>query len=209
MGYNEEYYKQNREKIIQQKREYNRKNKELIAMKMREYRKNNPEKVKETQRKARASHLEYMKQYNKDYYLRQKEKLLADNKKYRQGHRERLNAKKKEWVKNNPEKRAMYSHNYQSNHPEDALQRQIRYLTKVGKENNMDYYETKLALHTWSRAVKKRDNNKCVRCGSISKLEAHHIKHKKNEPQLAFDVSNGETLCDQCHYREHGKLSDK
>lgn len=167
------------------------------------------EKCKEIQKKSNVRHPETKLNYNHNYYLRKKEELLADNKKYRQENREYLRLKKNEWNKNNPQLRAKYTREYQQKNPEAVLQRQIRYLEKIGEENNMNYYETKLALHTWSRAVKKRDGYKCVRCGSTTKLEAHHIKHKKNEPKSAFDVSNGETLCDQCHYREHGKLLGK
>lgn len=57
-------------------------------------------------------------------------------------------------------------------------------------------------LVEWSKAVRARDG-KCVRCGSTDSLHAHHIKRKSEHPELALEVSNGETLCDTCHYAEH------
>lgn len=54
----------------------------------------------------------------------------------------------------------------------------------------------------WSAVVKERDKN-CVRCGSTYKLHAHHIKSFKDHPDLRYEVSNGETLCQKCHIRHH------
>lgn len=71
----------------------------------------------------------------------------------------------------------------------------------------------------WMEAVKARDG-KCIRCGSISALEAHHIKpladlvtelgvtsrdDARKHAVAIWDLSNGETLCGDCHYAEHGR----
>jgi hypothetical protein len=52
----------------------------------------------------------------------------------------------------------------------------------------------------WKAEVFKRDNYTCQHCGSKKELEAHHIKAVKDYPELRHDVSNGLTLCHQCHY---------
>lgn len=57
-------------------------------------------------------------------------------------------------------------------------------------------------LSKWSRLVRNRDK-KCMYCGSIENLHAHHIKHKIDYPELAFDICNGITLCSDCHYKVH------
>lgn len=57
-------------------------------------------------------------------------------------------------------------------------------------------------LKEWSRLVRDRDG-KCVRCGSLEKLHAHHIKRKSEFPELKLSLSNGETLCVGCHAKEH------
>ena len=51
----------------------------------------------------------------------------------------------------------------------------------------------------WRTAVLKRDGNRCTKCGSTKKLEAHHIKEVSDYPDLATVVSNGQTLCNSCH----------
>ena len=71
----------------------------------------------------------------------------------------------------------------------------------------------------WMDAVKARDG-KCLRCGSAEKLESHHkrplgeliaelgIQSREDARQHAavlWDISNGETLCERCHYAQHGR----
>lgn len=71
----------------------------------------------------------------------------------------------------------------------------------------------------WMDAVKARDG-KCTRCGSMGDLESHHktgraalierlgiasrADARAHAAQL-FDIQNGETLCRECHYIEHGR----
>ena len=73
----------------------------------------------------------------------------------------------------------------------------------------------------WMDAVKERDKA-CVKCGSTNRLESHHkrpfaeiivfnkIKNRedaRNTPEL-WDIENGITLCEQCHYKVHGRNYD-
>lgn len=70
----------------------------------------------------------------------------------------------------------------------------------------------------WMDAVKERDG-KCVNCGSIEVLESHHIiplaqliemngvtdrDMARNTPEL-WNIDNGITLCQPCHYKVHGR----
>lgn len=54
---------------------------------------------------------------------------------------------------------------------------------------------------TWRIAVYERDNYTCQKCGSkkSDSFNAHHIKAFKHYPELRFVVSNGLTLCKDCH----------
>lgn len=55
----------------------------------------------------------------------------------------------------------------------------------------------------------ERDNYECQECkrrGKYSKgRNVHHIKELRDRPDLAYTLSNLETLCIQCHNLEHGK----
>ena len=53
-------------------------------------------------------------------------------------------------------------------------------------------------LALWSRAVKVRDNFKCVHCGARDTLESHHI-FKVRHAMLKYNLDNGITLCKVCH----------
>lgn len=60
-------------------------------------------------------------------------------------------------------------------------------------------------LAHWRKAVYKRDGYACQKCGKRGRgLQAHHIKPFIDFPDLRLDVSNGITLCLDCHEHEHG-----
>ena len=54
----------------------------------------------------------------------------------------------------------------------------------------------------WKKDVFHRDRNKCVKCGAVEYLEAHHIIRWIDAPFLRVVVNNGETLCNECHKLE-------
>lgn len=56
----------------------------------------------------------------------------------------------------------------------------------------------------WRTAVFERDHYRCQDCGAFDvQLNAHHIKSWARHPSLRFDVSNGVTLCEDCHKERH------
>src|SRR3990167_1674682 len=63
----------------------------------------------------------------------------------------------------------------------------------------------------WRDVVFNRDDYTCQECGDRSGqghavyLHAHHLKPFATFPELRFIVSNGLTLCDECHYDRHKK----
>lgn len=64
-----------------------------------------------------------------------------------------------------------------------------------------------LDFKLWREAVFRRDDWTCCHCGNRGGvLHPHHILHFAKFPLLRFDVGNGETLCQNCHQKEHSKI---
>lgn len=61
-------------------------------------------------------------------------------------------------------------------------------------------------LKEWAIAVKERDGYVCTVCGIDDgrKVHAHHKLSKSKHPELAYNVSNGATVCVSCHSWVHG-----
>lgn len=58
----------------------------------------------------------------------------------------------------------------------------------------------------WSKAVKERDKFTCQECDQIGgKLHSHHIKPWADYPDLRLELSNGVTLCKECHQLLHAE----
>lgn len=78
---------------------------------------------------------------------------------------------------------------------------------KVGRKQYKRYIHqcSSLEYKKWRSGVFERDNWICQTCGARSKtgepvyLEAHHIKGWAKYPKLRYVVSNGITLCEECH----------
>jgi 5-methylcytosine-specific restriction enzyme A len=94
------------------------------------------------------------------------------------------------------------------------------------KEQKRKFYDSGL----WKQLraeVKKRDNYECQECkrqGRVKidmneysesakrkkiQLVVHHIKEIEHHPELALERENLETVCVDCHNKEHGRLFDK
>ena len=59
----------------------------------------------------------------------------------------------------------------------------------------------------WRTAVYERDGYKCLDCGSNENLEPHHIIPVRDEQNrhLLFSITNGVSLCRECHMRTFRK----
>jgi 5-methylcytosine-specific restriction endonuclease McrA len=56
-----------------------------------------------------------------------------------------------------------------------------------------------LEYRLWRESVMRRDNWKCIWCGSKKEIQADHIKRFSDYPELRFALDNGRTLCLACH----------
>lgn len=63
----------------------------------------------------------------------------------------------------------------------------------------------------WRKSVFSRDKYTCQCCGDKSakghavELHAHHIRNWNDNINSRYDVDNGVTLCDKCHYAFHSE----
>lgn len=70
----------------------------------------------------------------------------------------------------------------------------------------LKFYKSK----EWKKKRKdifKRDNNECQKCKAKGKFRkakcVHHIKHLRDNPELALEDENLICLCNICHNEEH------
>lgn len=69
-----------------------------------------------------------------------------------------------------------------------------------GKTKERAKIYNSLEYKNWRRGVFKRDDWRCVWCGERGgKIQADHIKPFAYFPELRFELSNGRTLCIECH----------
>lgn len=96
-----------------------------------------------------------------------------------------------EWAKLNP-KNNTYHWNYKGGiTPENKV---------IRNSSEMNY---------WRKKVFERDQYTCQKCKiKGGSLNAHHIKHFSKHPELRTDVSNGITLCVNCHREVHKTKSN-
>ena len=87
------------------------------------------------------------------------------------------------------------------------LQKNFTKPIPVNKTNNCNRGNPD--YNNWRQSVLKRDDFKCVVCGDIENLEAHHMYGYKENPNLATETSNGITLCKWCHKKYHSKYGLK
>lgn len=102
---------------------------------------------------------------------------------------------------------------YKDKHYVYIAARHNKYLDFEGEETflKLDYYtfsSSRLspAYKEWRDSCLKRDQYKCQKCGTTEGLCVHHIKPYAKFPKLATTISNGITLCQECHKEEHRRM---
>ena len=93
------------------------------------------------------------------------------------------------------------------------LSRLVGYLSpawkpKLTDEERMQYQVRGRSISgykEWRTSVYKRDDYTCQKCGERggNKLNAHHIEGFADNPELRTELSNGITLCKDCHKDFH------
>ena len=80
----------------------------------------------------------------------------------------------------------------------------------ISRAYKTGYYS--MEYKKWRKGCMERDDFTCQRCGEKGYLTVHHIKSFAKYPKLRFELTNGITLCENCHskvdkYRARFKLS--
>jgi 5-methylcytosine-specific restriction endonuclease McrA len=82
--------------------------------------------------------------------------------------------------------------------------------TGISDRTNKRYYHLNdIKYKSWRSEVFLRDNWTCQMCGKRSKkkesvyIEPHHIKGWAKYPKLRYELSNGISLCRECHKLTH------
>lgn len=77
---------------------------------------------------------------------------------------------------------------------------QNHYNWKGGITPINDSIRKSLEYEEWRKAILERDNYTCQHCNQVGGyLEVDHIKPFAYFPELRFELSNGRTLCHECH----------
>ena len=82
---------------------------------------------------------------------------------------------------------------------------------KGGSTDKNQAFRAGIPYLNWRKKVIARDAFTCQKCGLKAEagdgilLHSHHIKSFKDYPELRLDVSNGISLCVNCHEKEHGR----
>jgi 5-methylcytosine-specific restriction protein A len=50
--------------------------------------------------------------------------------------------------------------------------------------------------------AKRRDGFRCVKCGVSGRIEVDHIQPIKDAPELAYELTNLQSLCVPCHSKK-------
>ena len=92
-----------------------------------------------------------------------------------------------------------------------GIQSQPEYRAKMSKSKGgsgvINQFSDASKLRIWANQVKNRDSRQCQSCGSSESLHAHHIRSKSRHPELAYEISNGVTVCERCHIDIHRSLA--
>lgn len=87
------------------------------------------------------------------------------------------------------------------------LKAKVIQLERKVQSNNKKKQKRPKGYIEFRKSILERDNYTCQKCGSKSRLQVHHIKSRKEYPELIMDKNNCITLCIVCHSKTDSYLN--
>ena len=196
-----EYAKNNKERVIEQRREYYIKNKKDIAWKGKEYRKINKVTILQRKKEYYYQNRNEINNYQHEWYEKNKNLQLIKVKKYRNENKEKISKNKKRYYKQNKERISDYrkSEKGKNINVKNLQKRRANKLKATVEDFNPS-------------EVFKRDNYICQLCGCKTRPDFKNQYHPKY-PNLDHIIPltkggehsrrNTQCLCHQCNMEKH------
>ena len=159
----------------------------------------NKDKILERNKKWDLLNIQRRKEQKQEYYLKNKSDIDKQHREYHNKNKDVINEKHR----NERDIRINYEKTWRERNPEKILLKYKRKINTMSKILNLESTLYLSAVLSWSKTVKKRDNNQCQICGLSEKLNSHHILYKSNYPKLSLNSNNGITLCITHHKEVH------
>ena len=90
----------------------------------------------------------------------------------------------------------------------NMLKKENSKLTIKHKNNCSKRIKSSKEYKEFRKKVLERDNYRCVKCGETENLQVHHIKPRKDYPDLVMNFDNVQTLCLLCHSKTESYLKN-
>jgi len=181
-----EYYEENRETILEQKKAYYKENREAILEKRKEYQEENAETITEYKRLYREKYAEELKVTKAAYYQANKVKILKALKVKRQEDGDSVREAERRKISNNPQ---VYK-------DKDKRSGRKRRAAKVNVQEDF--------LKTDEEFIKFKFDNRCFNCKTESNLQFDH--HYPLSLGFALTRENCTLLCASCNSSKGNKL---
>ena len=178
----------------------------------KQWRRDNPEKTKEYDKQNYYKHREQKLKQKREYYQLNKERMNKKSSIYYMENKEELgkkqSVKRKEYYLKNRLKIIERTSKYQKDNPEVSLKSHKKHLEKCGNwYDKRDHQSYMSALISWTKVIRKRDDDNCQICDEKAEF-VHHILFKAKIPKLSLNENNGISLC-KIHHDEIHRLNGK
>ena len=204
--YNQNYRKNNLERIKKQKKKSYQQNCEKIKEKSRKYYSENIEKMKNTQRKYRDKNREIKIEYNKKYYKENKEKLKEQKKEYYNKNIEKIKITKQKYYeiykKSHKEHIKKYGKKYYSENRELILKK-VRE-NEAKKQYRKQYYKKNKKDILLKRKKYCEENHEMI----MKKRKEYEHKKNKTDPIYKFKRTIRSSI-QKSFIRKHKGKSEK